>query len=177
MEHNKLNSTHLPFWYKLNIDDHSNVLLKYHELLILFISCQVVVWRSLGIVCRVSGVPWCWLWSCRFVDSWLFFGRLLVCTQVSCLSVFLQSIRILLEGCLVVGSRSVVCLLGCSHQAFVGGLLGGCSVVNWLSLGSRQGVVRCFIVFGRSFVCQVVIRLMSLLWPVPDVVRLLCRLY
>ena len=73
-----------------------------------------------------------------------------------------------LTGC----SWSVVCLLGCSHQAFVGGLLGGRSVVNWLSLGSRQGVVRCFIVFGRSFVCQVVIRLMSLLWPVPDVVRL-----
>ena len=107
-----------------------------------------------------------------FVDSWLFFGRLLVCTQVSCLSVVLQSIRIFLEGCLVVGSRSVVCLLGCSHQAFVGGLLGGRSVVNWLSLGSRQGVVRCFIVFGRSSVCQEVIRQMSLLWPVPDVVRL-----
>ena len=107
MEHSKLNSIHLPFWYKLNIDDHSNVLLKYYELLILYISCQVVVWRSLGIVCWVSGVPWCWLWSCRFVDSWLFFGRLLVCTQVSCLSVVLQSIRLLLEGCftLVKSSR------------------------------------------------------------------------
>ena len=75
-------------------------------------------------------------------------------------------------GWLLVGSQSVVCLLFCSHQAFVGGLLGGCKVVIWLSLGSRQGVVGCLFVFGRSFVCQVVIRLMSLLWPVPDVVRL-----
>ena len=72
----------------------------------------------------------------------------------------------------MVGSQSVVCPLFCSHEAFVGGLLGGCKVVIWLTLCSRQGVVRCLFVFGRSFVCQVVIRLMSLLWPVPDVVRL-----